>query len=141
MIARVVHTDTVPVIGHRGVRGAMYGCIAAAGVTLWFVPIPFLVDLVGVTYLVISLFLLVGGTVSGIGHFLRSIIIERAGYPLFLTALAVLTAMLLKGSDDQAARVFIAFITFSFTLGLYGRWRDLKALREQLLHGGEHGGG
>lgn len=108
----------------------MYACIAGSGVALWFIPVPFLEDVVGWTFFFISLFLIIGGGVSMIGHWSRILILEKAGYPLILTALVSLTGLLFKGADDQAARVFIALLIFGFTLGLYGRWRDLATLVE-----------
>lgn len=120
-----------PITGHRLARGSMYACLAASGVVLWFIPIPFMENLVGMTYAVIATFLIVGGLVSSAGHMLRIIVVERAGYPLLLTALTSLCATLFKESDAQAARIFIALVVFALTLGLYGRWRDLGTLRKQ----------
>jgi hypothetical protein len=116
------------VTGHRGVRGLMYGCLTGAGASLWFLHIAFLADVTGLTYLGVSVFLFVGGLVSGVGHGLRILVVERAGYPLVLASLSVLAVVLFNGSGESAVRLFNGLIIFGFTLGLYGRWRDLGTL-------------
>jgi hypothetical protein len=118
----------VPILGHRTVRGTMYACISGAGVALWFLPIPFAENLIGVTYGIIATFLCVGGATSWLGHLLCSLVFEKAGYPLILTALVCLSSLLLLESNEQAIRIFNGLIVFAFTLGLYGRWRDLGIL-------------
>jgi hypothetical protein len=106
----------------------MYLCIASAGVSLWFIDIPFLANVLGLTYLMISVFLFVGGLVSGGGHLLRILVVEKAGYPLIISAMTVLAGVLFNESGASAARVFNGLLVFGFTLGLYGRWRDLSLL-------------
>lgn len=118
------------VTGHRAVRGLMYMGLALAGVAVFFIPLAFFEELEDFTVGVVGLFLFVGGCISGAGHGLRIISLERAGYPLLVTALSALAAVLFLEADENAARTFIGLLVFSLTLGLYGRWRDLGTLRK-----------
>lgn len=122
---------TEPVVtGHRFVRGAMYLLILLAGVAIFFIDLAFLENLEDATIAIVGLFLIVGGAVSSIGHVTNIVVLERAGYPLFLTALMALTAVLFSGAADNAARSVFGLLTLSFTLGLYGRWRDLGVVQK-----------
>lgn len=119
-----------PIItGHRFVRGTMYVLLMLAGVAIFFIDLAFLEKLQDATIAIVGLFLIVGGGVSAAGHVTNIVVLERAGYPLFLTALMALTAVLFSGAADNAARSVFGLLTLSFTLGLYGRWRDLGAVR------------
>jgi hypothetical protein len=112
----------------------MYASISGAGFALWFLPIPFTENFVGVTYAIIAAFLTVGGFTSWLGHLLQSLLFEKAGYPLILTALVCLSALLFLESNEQAIRIFNGLIVFALTLGLYGRWRDLGILLKIQRH-------
>lgn len=117
------------VLGHRAIRGLMYFCLMLAGIAVFFIPLAFFDRLQDLTIGAVGLFLIVGGTVSGAGHLWRIIVLERAGYPLIITALAALCSVLFVEAQDNAARTFIGLLIMALTLGLYGRWRDLGVLR------------
>lgn len=118
------------VLGHRSLRGMMYLLIVLAGVAVFIFPVAFLSNISNFSLGVIGAFLMIGGLVSGAGHFYGVITLERAGYPLVLTALmAMSTELLYKAPDENTgARVLLGLSVLSFTLGLYGRWRDLGTL-------------
>lgn len=120
------------VLGHRSLRGTMYLLIVLAGVAVFIFPVAFLSNISNFSLAVIGAFLLIGGLVSGTGHFYGVITLERAGYPLILTALMAMSAVLFYESSEgnTGARVLLGLIVLSFTLGLYGRWRDLGTLRK-----------
>jgi cellulose synthase/poly-beta-1,6-N-acetylglucosamine synthase-like glycosyltransferase len=130
---------------NRWLRGGMYLLLSAAGVTSLFLDLPFLDNVVNFTILMLGLFFILGGVVSGVGHFLQILVVERAGYPLLLAALVALTVILFIEADENVARAFIGLITLAFALGLYGRSRDLGTLlriqrslhQERVEHGSE----
>lgn len=117
----------------RTARTLMYLALIVAGVVVFYLPIAFFDNVLTFTAVVVGVFLIIGGLVSKIGHTFGIVTLERAGYPLILAAMTGLTTVLFLEAHNNTARTFIGLITLSFTLGLYGRWRDLGTLRKLRL--------
>jgi len=113
---------------HRASRTLMYTSFIAAGISVWFLDLPFFNDLITATIFMLGLGLTAGGMIGFIGHYGQLLQIERAGYPVLITSLLTLVLILFFAPGQNAARTFIGLILLGTCFGLYGRSRDLKTL-------------
>lgn len=111
----------------RAARGMLYASLIASGAASSVVNATFTVSF-GLK--AVGLFLILGGTISLVGH-LRSIpAVEAIGLPLLISALGALALTAFVGGAATPPRYFVASLCLGFTFSLFARWRDLRTLTE-----------
>lgn len=120
---------TVPSQPRRWSRFAGYIMMAAAGVGAAAVPTPSVEDATGPLVYLWAAFLAVGGLLSAYGAATDRWIGEHVGLPLLWAAFGVYAVIL---ASVLVPRSIVASLALgAFGLLLYGRWRDVAAVRRE----------
>ncbi|WP_319460097.1 hypothetical protein [Micromonospora sp. RTP1Z1] len=113
----------------RWSRLAGYAMMTAAGVGAAAVPTPSVVDATGPLVYLWAGFLVLGGLLSAYGAATDRWIGEHVGLPLLWAAFGVYAVIL--ASLLAPASVVASLALAAFGLLLYGRWRDVAAVRRE----------
>ncbi|MEU0081355.1 hypothetical protein ABZY58_25935 [Micromonospora tulbaghiae] len=120
----------------RWSRFAGYAMMAAAGVGAAMVPTPSVVDATGPLVYLWAGFLAVGGLLSAYGAATDRWIGEHIGLPLLWAAFGVYALIL--ASLLAPASVVASMAIGAFGLLLFGRWRDVAAVRREATRAAHH---
>lgn len=115
----------------RWSRMGMYGFLSASGLSSVLYPELLVSNQVGQsTIILLSLAVSIGGLVACGGTVSDRWIAEYTILPVLLSALAVYGVSALFAASQQGAPQLTAygFLLIGFALGLYARWRDVRAI-------------
>ncbi|MFI7072040.1 hypothetical protein [Micromonospora sediminicola] len=120
----------------RWSRFAGYAMMAAAGVGAALVPTPSVQEATGPLVYLWAGFLTVGGLLSAYGAATDRWIGEHIGLPLLWAAFGVYALIL--ASLLAPASVVASLALAAFALLLFGRWRDVVAIRREATREADH---